>query len=329
MSVAGAGERVACAPRAPRATRRSAVALGERALGLGEALRQRAALLPLGRDVAHDRGNADHRAVGARQQSDRELDREPRAVRADRRDGERAPRVLGLAGGHDVPVAVPVALAQLLGNDQVERAPEHLGARPAEHGLGGRIPEADRALGVGDDDRVVGARDDRRLEPPAGELFEPAHARAPRPAATPGPSATRRRPRPTHAAATSVHTAPATQTQARAKARIAGRAAAWPTAKLIAAYMPSGKTVLQRRASKPARGARSSPATSTGSHAIARSHSTSATVRSGPARPPAAPVARSPASTSPAARAEIASAPPATHWSPRPRRTSARSKRDT
>src|SRR5450755_4810706 len=51
------------------------------------------------------------------------------------------------------------------------------------------------------------------------------------------------------AANTISHTTSATHTQARAKLVIALAWAAWPTAKLHAAYMPTGNTVDQRRTS--------------------------------------------------------------------------------
>jgi hypothetical protein len=109
--------------------------------------------------------------------------------------------------------------------------------------------------------------------------------------------------------------------RAIANVAIHGRPASWPTAWLIAAYIPTGKTVLQRREPAPARGRTTSPAISTGSQAIASSQRTNAAVsRASPggAAPNAVAVVA-------AASAAIASAPPAIHWSPRPDRISARS----
>jgi N-hydroxyarylamine O-acetyltransferase len=318
-----------------RSARRSSTAssaLGERSLELGQTPAQRPLLLPLGGDVAHDRGDPDDRAVIAGKQRHGELDGDPGAVGAQGGHGERAAAVLGLSRRHHAAVAVPVALAQLRGDDQVERPPERLRARVAEHRLGGRVPEADRAVGVGDDDGVVGPLDDDLLERAPADGLEAGHGAPARPApgrgTTPGWSrgrvratASRRAARRRLAAATSAQTATATHVQSRANATIQDRPACSPTAWLIAAYIPTGNTVLQRRGSKPVRGPRTSPATRTGSHAIAAHQSTSEIVARASAR-------RSPGAADAAvaaASAAIASAPPATHWSPRPRRTSRRS----
>src|SRR5262249_34642306 len=61
-----------------------------------------------------------------------------------------------VAGLHDLAIAVPVPVAEALGNDQVERPAECLALRIAEDALGSRIPEDDRSVGAGGDDRIAG-----------------------------------------------------------------------------------------------------------------------------------------------------------------------------
>jgi hypothetical protein len=77
------------------------------------------------------------------------------AAGAQRGHREHPSHVLGLARRHDAPVARPMALAQLLGDDDVERRADRLLRRVPEHRLGRGVPVADRAGGIGDDDGVV------------------------------------------------------------------------------------------------------------------------------------------------------------------------------
>jgi hypothetical protein len=54
-----------------------------------------------------------------------------------------------------------MAIAQLLGDDEVERPADRLLAGVAEHALRGPVPVPDRPVGVGDDHCVVGVLDER------------------------------------------------------------------------------------------------------------------------------------------------------------------------
>ena len=94
--------------------------------------------------------------------------------------------------------------------------------------------------------------------------------------------------------------------------------AATPTAKLHAAYIPSGKTVDHRRGSYSSRGHRASTSSNTKSHSIVRTQSPRAMSLSAPSPPPRMPNAPAATAIRAAASAAIPSAPPVIQWSPWP-----------
>src|SRR3954471_3811505 len=79
--------------------------------------------------------------------------------------------------------------------------------------------------------------------------------------------------RPIVATDTNIHDARPIHTHTRAKLSIAPACAVTPTAKLHAAYMPSGNTVDHRRSSNSRRGHRTSASNSTKSHSIVKAQS--------------------------------------------------------
>ena len=116
--------------------------------------------------------------------------------------------------------------------------------------------------------------------------------------------------RPIMAAKTIAHDASPTHTHRRAKLVIALAWAIAPTAKLLAAYIPSGNTVDHRAGPTESRGHRTSAISSTRSHSIIRTQSPMAMSSSEPPLIPAMPSALAPAVTLAAASAAIPSAPP-------------------
>ena len=95
--------------------------------------RQLGAQCPLGRPalahLAHDRRDPDDGAGVVAQQGHAELDREPTPVLVGGRHAQQRVAVLGDAGGHRLLVALPVPVAQLVGDDQVEAGAQRVVGR--------------------------------------------------------------------------------------------------------------------------------------------------------------------------------------------------------
>src|SRR6516165_4111353 len=101
-------------------------------------------LLKPGSNVAHDCSNADHLPCFVGKRHDGELDRDPCAVLPDSRDRQDlAVAVARLPGPHGGTIPLPMALAQIFGNDDVERAAERFCLREAEDAGGTPVPYPD------------------------------------------------------------------------------------------------------------------------------------------------------------------------------------------
>lgn len=107
-----------------------------------------------------------------------------------------------------------------------------------------------------------------------------------------------------------------------------GSPASCPVAKLHVANIPTGNTVDRRAVHEPARGAASSPARSGRSQAAAV-HTPSAVSRSGGAAAASEEKVSAACAARPQASVAIASAPPATQWSPWPVKSCRTSKRES
>lgn len=73
-------------------------------------------------------------------------------------DGQQVVGVARDAAAHGLVVAVPVASAELPGEDEVQAAAYGVAGRLAEHLLRPVVPFEDPAFGVGDDDGVDAVR---------------------------------------------------------------------------------------------------------------------------------------------------------------------------
>src|SRR6185369_5776369 len=78
------------------------------------------------------------------------------SVLVQRRHAQHVVAIASLAGVHDAAVTLPMALAQPLRNDEIERAAERFCFRVAENSPGGGVPENDGPVSVGRDDCVAG-----------------------------------------------------------------------------------------------------------------------------------------------------------------------------
>jgi hypothetical protein len=122
---------------------------------LGELLPQGAHFLEANRDVSHDGRHADHLACLVPKRNDRELERDASSILSDPWNGKNvAVAIPALAGLHDVTIAQPMARAQPLRNDDVQRLSDRVAARQAEDALGPRVLKADDAVLVGGNDRI-------------------------------------------------------------------------------------------------------------------------------------------------------------------------------
>src|SRR4051812_26563498 len=83
--------------------------------------------------------------------------------------------IAALATLHDVAITAPVAGAQAVRNDDVERPSDRLRLRMAEHPLGARIPEEDQPVAVRGHDRVRLGRQDGALENALAIRFHASH----------------------------------------------------------------------------------------------------------------------------------------------------------
>jgi hypothetical protein len=95
-----------------------------------------------------------------------ELDRNARPIVAERRHRKDVTgAVPGSSRSACLGVASPVALAQIFGNDDLERFAHHLGFAKAENPLCAAVPEADESFGIRVDDRVRRFPDEHLTEP--------------------------------------------------------------------------------------------------------------------------------------------------------------------
>src|SRR4029077_12727765 len=107
----------------------------------GEPLPQLLLLLPGRRHVAHEGGDADDRAAVAEEQNTK-LDRQPAPAAVAGGNPQAVAAVPGLPAGHHRFVPGPVALLELLRNDDVERLADRFRSGVTEGRLGPRVPEA-------------------------------------------------------------------------------------------------------------------------------------------------------------------------------------------
>ena len=78
---------------------------------------------------------------GSGHERDGERDGERVSVTMERRHLEQPTAVVGASGLHDTSIAVPVAITQPLGNDQIQRPADRLVVGPAEEKRRGCVPE--------------------------------------------------------------------------------------------------------------------------------------------------------------------------------------------
>jgi hypothetical protein len=106
------------------------------------------------RHVAHDRDYADH-FPGIIQRHDREFNRDRSSVSVQRRNRKQVSlSVTAFAGLHGVPVSVPVALPQPLGDDHVEGTANRGITGMTENAFSARIPEANDPIAIGSNDGI-------------------------------------------------------------------------------------------------------------------------------------------------------------------------------
>src|ERR1700674_3254099 len=123
-----------------------------------QALAQAALFVEATGFIANDRCDRRRFTLCRIQHSHRKCDGQRAPVFVRRRHSEQVGAVPGFPGTHGLVIAIPVTLAQPLGNDQIKRLAHSLAFREAEHALGRGIPHRDGAACVGHDDGIANGR---------------------------------------------------------------------------------------------------------------------------------------------------------------------------